>query len=1139
MKSDYEIWKLDNCPVTNLPIIRKSDWEDITFDNDNYRLTISRIGTNIFHIKTWGYSTLSTTRKYFELINKIIDTELLEKELYYLIEDYTDHTGASIEAKNCYVKNQKDNKRLQALIFYGTSSIFKLMIKLTKRIVKTSFTIDIVDNYKTAIKKMSKEQSDKIAKTTSNGYIKPIVGKQKKIKFTLTSKPEWKRIDLGDNYYVTFQLIDSNILKVIPEGDCGQNGIARLLEEQDKILEDTGLLNNSRVYIWDYSRVKELPPKKARKQFADSLIKERESGYLKGFYGYNIPLSIRMLFNIGTRLYKTTYPIKRVININAAIEESRKVLGDDIQNKTNIFTKNSWTWKFENFCTRFSFIDNDILMYESAGNLRPEYIRNLFKLYLKVIKDTEIDQKGYHYQIADWENLKTSSYHARKQYINEFIKFNKKYPCRLYVIFGINKYLKAILKISSHIFPVPIRIANDLNDAYNIIRGTKIDKTKIPEDKYKAYTKNQIKKYTNDLLKFIGTINWDQIGINSTGITAENPLKVLYEAISIIKDDFDSIIHERNSAERSIAEQNKFNKLRAEIWKISSQEELSEKELIQKLLNEIGPSLNVSRACYNIFTRNNPHKGDLNCIVEWCDEGVTPSLGMIIPNSLLRHFVNRDIFLITPESALKVIAKPLRTITKPLIKVIEKKLNLSYISVAPYYHNNKLKGWFTFDICKNNKVNPEMSAAKKSLISEMINIISLHIEQKQARKSIQKAYRDIEKKVNERTIELIKANEALHKARLKEERANVAKSRFLANMSHDIRIPLNSIMGFSQIIEKNIDGKLDKKYAFQITEESKKMMQLIDQLLDLSKIEAGKIEMNPETFSLREIINSVIRSFKIITESKGLYLKTKIDRNIPDLLNGDQVRLRQVLNNIVSNAIKFTKIGGVSISIGIENRAKDIYTLLFKIKDTGCGIPGNMIERIFESYMQINKRDIGTGLGMSISKQIIKLMNGRIWVESEIDIGSTFLFTADFGQVKDKSVRKQRKEKVGKKKNILKGKKVLVVEDYLTNQRILKKLLEMEGCIVTVADDGVEALEKIRSDNFDIILTDITIPRINGIKLTRLIREMNGRNKVPIIGVSGDAYKENLSRCINAGMNAIIQKPFDVENLLAILAKNL
>ena len=417
--------------------------------------------------------------------------------------------------------------------------------------------------------------------------------------------------------------------------------------------------------------------------------------------------------------------------------------------------------------------------------------------------------------------------------------------------------------------------------------------------------------------------------------------------------------------------------------------------------------------------------------------------------------------------------------------------------------------------------------------------ISLIFHIMQIFKDLEDYTRKVEEAVQDRTQELNTLNIHLEKALKDAKDANRAKSDFLANVSHEIRTPLNCIVGFAEIIaEQNVNTSIGE-YSDLIVQESAKLQHLIDEILDISKIESGKIETVSEEFGLRELIESVYRSFYSAASEKNLDFSYSVDEQLPNAFLGDGFRLRQVLMNLVSNAVKFTHEGSIVITVSYISSIP--MQVRFEVADTGIGIKESRKKDIFESFVQADSSTVrkygGTGLGTTISKRLIELMGGTIGFSSEEGQGTTFYFSLPLNPA---AGIKAELNTVESGSDIRLDGNVLLVEDYPPNRLLVESMLKDTGLSWDVATNGLEALSLFEGRRYSAILMDIQMPEMDGCEATRRIRAMERKKRlpqVPIIGFTANAFPDEVTRYIDLGMNGVITKPVRRQDFLSKLTR--
>lgn len=470
----------------------------------------------------------------------------------------------------------------------------------------------------------------------------------------------------------------------------------------------------------------------------------------------------------------------------------------------------------------------------------------------------------------------------------------------------------------------------------------------------------------------------------------------------------------------------------------------------------------------------------------------------------------------------------------------------------------------SLDVTDRHRADEALQKANKELAAVNEELAASNEELRSTTEEIQRARRELELRVRERTSELQDAKENLEvineelqveisehenmekdllKAKEEAEESVKSKSAFLANMSHELRTPMNAVIGFSSLLLDDKFTQEQKEYIEGIRKGGEALLDLINEILDFSKAEKDKIELERQPFSLKHLIDESLDLVATQASKKGLNLSETINYGTSDTIIGDHGRLRQILVNLLSNAVKFTDKGDISVSISSKAVEDDMHQIFFEVKDTGIGIPQDKMNEIFEPFTQVErtlsrKRD-GVGLGLAITRQLVELMGGEIWAESEEGQGTTFHFMIRaetipgkqlyFGKINSGIATVRFPE--------LKPMRILVAEDNPSNQRVLVDMLKRLGYRADAVSDGREVVQAFERQDYDLVLMDIKMPEMDGITATQVIRKLRPENGPKIVAITAFALKGDREKCLAAGMDDYIAKPVQIRELAEVLKK--
>ena len=528
-------------------------------------------------------------------------------------------------------------------------------------------------------------------------------------------------------------------------------------------------------------------------------------------------------------------------------------------------------------------------------------------------------------------------------------------------------------------------------------------------------------------------------------------------------------------SERQMQKILKQQELLSEISYDFNRHDLAFKDKINTTLCKIGESLGISRIY--IFEDSADGKFTANTF-EWCNKGIDSRINSLqnlqydsIRGQLRELLKSEGCFF---SSDIQQLSKDFRTILE--------KQNIRSIIVFPINAGQHQMGFVGFDECSLNRNWDENTVELLKTVSHLYS-------------------NEYQRKID---------NEKLIKSKLAAEAGSRAKELFLANMSHEIRTPMNVIVGMGNLLGTTTLDEKQNGYLEAIRTSAENLLVIINDILDFSKIQSGKIELESIPFNLKELVHLAVKSQSVKAAEKNLIMDCVFDDKIDPHLIGDPFRLNQIFLNLLNNAMKFTEQGSVTLTCKLVESREKKTSIYFEVKDTGQGIEIEKSEEIFESFQQgdpsITRKFGGTGLGLTITKQLVQLFGGTINLKSEINEGTVFFFTITFDKANKKDI--QKKDNVSIDKNLLKGKRVLIVEDNEFNRMVAISLLEQWNIVTDYAENGQVGLQKLKSHPYDLVLMDIQMPVLGGIEATKIIRN-ELKLSVPIIALTANALKSD------------------------------
>ncbi len=452
-----------------------------------------------------------------------------------------------------------------------------------------------------------------------------------------------------------------------------------------------------------------------------------------------------------------------------------------------------------------------------------------------------------------------------------------------------------------------------------------------------------------------------------------------------------------------------------------------------------------------------------------------------------------------------------------------------------------LSEWAT-EVCSTKNFDARAVKHSEDEIGQLTDNLNDMLAELSKQESIISLNQSLEEEISVRK----KTEQELIQMRNQAEEANRAKSMFLANMSHEIRTPMNAIIGFVDVVLENDLPDEQRKHLTTVRQSAKDLHNLLNEILDVAKMEEGKLELERLPFSVTKVVSHVMKTLEFKAKEKNIQMIQCISDAVPQYVLGDSLRLNQVLMNLIGNAIKFTDTGSITVAVDVldsddlDSDVPNSGKLKFLVRDTGIGIPKEKVEHIFDSFSQAdastNRKYGGTGLGTTISKQIVELMGGEIWVESEEGVGSSFYFTVCLEST-DVPEYVEEQQFDPSKWHTSESLNILVAEDMQQNADLLRIRLETLGHVMTHVMNGLQAVEIVQQQSFDLILMDVQMPEMDGLEATRHIRQLAQGKDIPIIALTASVMHEDRHACLDAGMDGFVKKPIVFNELFEEMAR--